>query len=177
MKKLSLKTCISLFILTWLLMIIVSCSPQRKCERAMKVLKENCSLDVKVTIKDTVLIAYRDTVLKIQKDSFIAFIQSPCDSLGKLKSFDIIRKGKRGSVHLYSDNNIIHADVECDAIKLKLDSATKIINHYRNTIIENAYTQPKELTRWQKVQVSGKNFMCFIGLIAIVILALKFWKG
>ncbi|HHT9135873.1 MAG TPA: hypothetical protein ACFYEK_01370 [Candidatus Wunengus sp. YC60] len=130
----------------------------------------------KITLKDTTI--YKDTTLYITQMSDPIYIDSPCkdlcDSMGKLKHFDIIKKDHGIKKEVKSIGNSVEFD--CDADSLKQVIAT--LQHIRTVDSHTENTKTIEVNKLTKFQgfwiISGYLFWILV-LILIIRFIIKFY--
>lgn len=156
-----LKKAFKLFVYyTFCIIFVCSCVTQKQRERICNGCK-TVSIDSLKTFEKIVL---KDTTIYVSSDPVIQYIQSPCDTLGKLKPFDIVKYNKGVKSIVKSIGGVLVVVCEVDSLKARIILLERSIEYYRGSVVVKENTT-NILTPFQKFCI--KFFWTFIGLLVL----------
>ena len=90
-----------------------------------------------------------DTIIKTRTEVLVErftdtlTVESPCDTLGNLKSFKQVISTKQGKISIQGKNNVITAEIDLNAYKDVLEK------EYKSKLDKNTIVKEKEVIRYR----------------------------
>lgn len=137
-----------------LLKLFIVCCVLASCvtEKQRLNICNNCP--VKDSISYVERVVKHDTTIYINESLPPLIINNPCDSLGMLKKFDIVKHQNGLKEELKSDGTSITMDCEADSLKAVITQLVKE-KSTKEYLAKEIHTTTNELTKFQGFEITG----------------------